>query len=154
MYGQRFAKDLAGHLTTIRFQLLGALGETPDVSPEEPFVDAALTAAFRVHRATLHLWHHSQRPAVDGPTADAEESTGQYDPPGSDPNSGLPDLEIRLALWLESLEKRLIEEIHAAYELSRAPGSQAFIDAGVNAARSMAVARRALSQKPTAGEGE
>ncbi len=153
MYGQSFAKELAAHLTTIRFQLLGALGKTRDVSPEEPFVDAALTAAFRVHRAALHLWHHSQRPAADGPTADAEDSTGQYDSPGADPNPNLPDLEIRLALWLESLEKKLIEEIHNAYELSRAPGRQAFIDAGVSAARSMALARQALSQESTAVEG-
>ena len=144
MYGQRFAKDLAGRLATIRHELLAALGGTGDVWPEEDFVATALPAAFRVHQAQVALWRWSQRPDDTEPSG-SEESTGQYDPPGSDPDPRGQDLAMRLIEWLKILEERLLDEIHAAFEATQAAGRQEFIDLGVLAARRMAQARRALT---------
>lgn len=149
MYGQVFAKELAGRLTEIRYQLLQELGKKGDVWPEEPFVSAALSAAFRVHQGAGVLWRHSQRPELGDKPADPIESTGQYDPPAADPNPTMPELRVRLVLWLEKLEESLAEKIHLAHREAPGPQRNQFIDTAVVAARRIAQARQVLSEEGT-----
>lgn len=150
MYGQRLAKDLAGRLETIRYQLLAALADAGDGPPDDPFIDAALTAAFRIHQAGLRSWRYSQLDPDEIEPSDPEESSGQYDPPGPDPNPREQDVAMRLTQWLRLLEEYLLEAVHEALGETSAQGRDAFVDMAVAAAQRMGQARRSLAD-PSAG---
>jgi hypothetical protein len=145
MYGQDLAKNLAGDLWTLRDALLARLGDTSGRAPDDRFTDAALSAAFRLQQTMLRLWRYSQTPVDaaedDIQPANTEESTGQYNPPGSDPDPRGQDLAMQVVMWLGILEERLV----AALQEASTGGHQAFLDAAVPALHRMAQARRRLS---------
>ncbi|MDY7091517.1 MAG: hypothetical protein SX243_00950 [Acidobacteriota bacterium] len=145
MYGQDLAKNLAGDLHTLRDALFVHLGVSTDQAPDDRSTDDALTATFRLHEAMLKLWRYSQVVADDSSDdikpANPEESTGQYNPPGSDPDPRDQDLAMQVVMWLGILEERLLAALHEA----STGGHQAFIDAAVPALHRMAQARRRLA---------
>lgn len=145
MYRQDLAKNLAGDLQTLRDALILRLADSTGHAPDDPFTHDALTATFRLQTAMLQLWRYSQ--VVDDDAEDdikpanTEESSGQYNPPGSDPDPRDQGLAMQVVKWLGILEERILAVLHEA----SIGGHQDFVDAAIPALHRMGQARRRLS---------
>lgn len=134
MSTRHFADEMLGYLHTLERAMLTALGTAAE-SDDRDQTAVILPATYHVHLAIELLLDYL---AEEIKPSGSEESTGQIDDPGSDPDPRGQDFELEVLAWIKALERQLLARLGEAadYEL--------FVDYAVPAALSLGEARQLL----------